>query len=94
MLQELRQCPNFRMILGSLCDMTRRVLLSLNIVKKASKNKCFYYLYDFSKNSENEVNNKISEKKKRSVQKRYMSIFLTRKICISNPLYEFLKKVG
>ena len=74
------------MILGSLHIVVRRVLLSLNIVK----NKCFYYLYEFSKNSENEVNNKISEKKKRSVQKRYMSIFLTRKICISNPLYEFL----
>ena len=45
------------------------------------------------KNSENEVSNKILEKQKRSVQKKYMSILFAREICISNPLYEFLSEV-
>ena len=46
------------------------------------------------KNSENELSNKILEKQKRSVQKKYMSILFAREICISNPLYEFLSEVS
>ena len=48
----------------------------------------------YTLNSENEANNKILEKQKRSLQISQMSILFTREICISSPLYEFKKTLA
>ena len=96
LLKEFETYPMLRKKRGSLHDTCKGFLSSLKEVfevlpppRVLRLSTDFKVLSIFSKNLENELNNKISEKQKRSVQKTYMSILFARKICISKPLFKF-----